>query len=62
MTSPASTPTRRWRTPVLAAALLLAALVQAGPATAQAAEPPPVSCIADSPVDPLGPGFLLDPG
>jgi hypothetical protein len=46
----------------LAAALLLAALVEAGPATAQAAEPPPVSCIADNPVDPLGPGFLLNRG
>jgi hypothetical protein len=46
MTSPASTPTRRWRILALAAALPLAALlVGAGPATAQAAEPPPVSCI-----------------
>jgi hypothetical protein len=44
------------------AALLLAALVVAGPATAGAAEPPPVSCITDNPVDPLGPGFLLDRG
>ena len=62
MTSPETNPTRHWRIPALAAALLLAALVEAGPATAQAAEPPPVSCIADSPVDPLGPGFLLDRG
>jgi probable HAF family extracellular repeat protein len=62
MTSPERTPTRRWRTLALAAALLLAALVQAGPATAQVAEPPPVSCIADNPVDPLGPAFLLNRG
>ena len=62
MTWPESTPARRWRTLALAAALLLAALVEAGPATAQAAEPPPVSCIADNPVDPLGPGFLLNRG
>ena len=62
MTWPESTPIRRWRILALAAAFLLAALVEAGPATAQAAEPPPVSCIADNPVDPLGPGFLLDRG
>jgi probable HAF family extracellular repeat protein len=63
MTSPASTPTRSLEDPGLAAALPLAALlVGAGPATAQAAEPPPVSCITDNPVDPLGPGFLLDRG
>jgi probable HAF family extracellular repeat protein len=62
MTSPERTPIRRWRILALAAALLLAALVEAGPATARAAEPPPVSCIADNPVDPLGPGFLLDRG
>jgi probable HAF family extracellular repeat protein len=62
MSWPESTPARRWRTLALAAALLLAALVEAGPATAQAAEPPPVSCIADNPVDPLGPGFLLNRG
>ena len=37
MTSPASTPTRHWGIPTLAAALLLATLVGAGPATAQAA-------------------------
>jgi hypothetical protein len=60
MTWPESTPIRRWRILALAAAFLLAALVEAGPATAQAAEPPPVSCIADNPVDPLGPGFLLN--
>jgi hypothetical protein len=62
MTSPESTPTRRWRILAPAATLLLAALVVAGPVTARAAEPPPVSCIADNPVDPLGPGFLLDRG
>jgi probable HAF family extracellular repeat protein len=62
MTAPERTPIRRWRILALAAALLLAALVEAGPATAGAAEPPPVSCIADDPVDPLGPGFLLNRG
>ena len=62
MTWPESTPIRRWRILALAAAFVLAALVEAGPATAQAAEPPPVSCIADNPVDPLGPGFLLNRG
>lgn len=62
MSSPERMPIRRWRTLALTAALLLAALVEAGPATARAAEPPPVSCIADDPVDPLGPGFLLDRG
>jgi hypothetical protein len=62
MTSPERTPIRGGRILALGAALLLAALAGAGPATARAAEPPPVSCIADNPVDPLGPGFLLDRG
>jgi probable HAF family extracellular repeat protein len=51
----------------LAAALLLAALAVAGSAgatapTASAQEPPPVSCIVDSPVGPPGPGFVLSRG
>jgi probable HAF family extracellular repeat protein len=62
MTYPETTPIRRWRILALAGALLLAALATAGSANAQAVEPPPVSCLADNPVDPLGPGFLLDRG
>jgi hypothetical protein len=50
----------------LAAVLLLAVLAGAGSASAEDAhpvqDPPPVSCIADSPADPLGPGFLLKRG
>ena len=61
MTWPERTPIRAWRILALAAALL-AALAEAGPAVAQTVEPPPVSCITDDPVDPLGPGFLLDQG
>jgi hypothetical protein len=54
------------------AALLLTILAVAGvpaPAAGQTTgstgtvqDPPPVSCITDSPVDPLGPGYLLDRG
>jgi uncharacterized membrane protein len=32
------------------------------PSDAPAEDPPPLSCIVDEPVDPLGPGFLLDRG
>ena len=46
----------------LAATALLALLAVPGPAGAQATDPPPVSCITDNPVDPLGPGFLRDRG
>ena len=46
----------------LAATALLAVLAVPGPAGAQVADPPPVSCITDNPVDPLGPGFLRDRG
>ena len=61
---------RRRRT--ILVTLLLAGLAMGGaaptPATAQPVpaasgqEPPPVSCIADNPVDPLGPGYLLERG
>jgi hypothetical protein len=66
MTSPQRTSIRRGIV-ALAAALLLAALAVAGSAgatapTASAQEPPPVSCIVDSPVGPPGPGFVLSRG
>ena len=63
MTSLHSTASSRWTILAVAAALLLVPLaVAAGSAAAQTAEPPPVSCITDDPVEPLGPGFLLDRG
>jgi hypothetical protein len=41
----------------------LAALAVAGSASpASAQDPAPLSCIVDEPVDPLGPGFLLNRG
>jgi uncharacterized membrane protein len=56
----------RGRPATILAALMLAALAVAGPASAQvtppAEEPPPVSCIPDDPVGPLGPGYLLERG
>jgi hypothetical protein len=58
MGSPQSTSIRRGIV-ALAAALLLAVLAAAAGAATPAPEPPPVSCITDNPVDPLGPGFLL---
>jgi hypothetical protein len=61
MGSPQSTSIRRGIV-ALAAALLLAVLAAAAGAATPAPEPPPVSCITDNPVDPLGPGFLLSRG
>ena len=61
MTSPDFTAMSRLRILALAAALF-SVLAGAGAAAAQTAEPPPVSCITDNPVDPLGPGYLLERG
>ena len=48
------------------AASLLATLTLVGaaaqPSSAANQDPPPVSCITDNPVDPLGPGFVFDRG
>ena len=71
MTSLSTTAIRRWRIlalPALVAALTVVGIAPAGaalrpPASAAAAQdPPPLSCIVDEPVDPLGPGYLLDRG
>lgn len=59
MGSPQSTSIRRGIV-ALAAALLLAVLAAA--AGLQPRSRPPVSCITENPVDPLGPGFLLSRG
>lgn len=65
MTSPESTAGRRLRILRLAAGLFVALTlvgVAAQPSPAATQDPPPVSCITDNPVDPLGPGFLFDRG
>ena len=63
MTSPEITAGRRSRILGLAASLL-ATLTLVGaaaqPSSAANQDPPPVSCITDHPVDPLGPGFVFD--
>ena len=72
MASMTTTRNRAARPGTILGALLLAAFAAIGPGTAPAAAqsaptgsdqaPPPVCCIADNPVDPLGPGYLLERG
>jgi hypothetical protein len=70
MASTTTTRIRAARPGTILGALLLAAFTAIGPGAAPAAArpaptasdqaPPPVSCITDNPVDPLGPGYLLE--